>query len=363
MRSQESRQIKLAKPANLNLLKALSIVVACHLTAATVECNWLDLPAQAKKSKSASNKKNPTRANASGNSTKTARKKNSSISFKNSGRQNKHDKHKTSEKRHGKPDKPHESRHEKHRDKHHEKAHHEIHHEVHHKSPPPEPQAIEPTLSEEEKQELAQRQSNYSTQSSAYALMDQGINSRLEGNPDSSINKLSESSSLFTDARRFQRNRTPGTLELFSEYELAQAYEAKNPSDWKSARDSYGRCVRANPKFVPAHIRLISLLAAHQQMPLALSKARDAVAQNPKEPRLRMILALLYEKAGKDSDARREKKLAVELNRINKDDYKNREPMTEPGPAEYDKPGESEFEDESMFQDKDESSSTDKEEN
>ncbi|MCW5821910.1 MAG: hypothetical protein KIT34_03855 [Cyanobacteria bacterium TGS_CYA1] len=362
MRSQKSCQINLSR-----LCKTLSIVVACHLTAATVECNWLDLPAQAKKSKTASNNKNSTRAKASGNSSKTSRKKNSSISFKNSERQSKHDKHKASEKRHGKPDKHHESRHEKHHGKHHEKAHHEshreIHHEVHHKSPPPEPQAIEPTLSEEEKQELAQRQSNYSTQSSAYALMDQGINTRLQGDADSSINKLSESSSLFTDARRFQKNRTPGTLELFSEYELAQAYEAKNPPDWKSARDSYGRCVRANPKFVPAHIRLISLLAGHGQMPLALSKARDAVAQNPKEPRLRMILALLYEKAGKDSDARREKKLAVELNRINKDDYKNREPMTEPGPTEYDKPGESEFEDESMFQDKDESSSTDKEEN
>ncbi|MDX2107254.1 MAG: hypothetical protein SFY67_12705 [Candidatus Melainabacteria bacterium] len=346
MRSQKSCQIRLSR-----LCKTLSIVVACHLTATTIECNWLDLPAQAKKSKTSSSKKTSTKTKTSVISSKNSRKKNSSISFKNSGRQSKHDKYKASEKRHGKPDKHHQSRHEKH------------HHEVHHKSPPPEPQAVEPTLSEEEKQELAQRQSNYSTQSSAYALMDQGINTRLQGDADSSINKLSESSSLFTDARRFQKNRTPGTLELFSEYELAQAYEAKNPPDWKSARDSYGRCVRANPKFVPAHIRLISLLAAHGQMPLALSKARDAVLQNPKEPRLRMILALLYEKAGKDSDARREKKLAIELNRINKDDYKNREPMTEPGPSEYDKPGESEFEDESMFQDKDESSSTDKEEN
>jgi hypothetical protein len=333
-------------------LKALSIVVACHLTAATINCdfcNIFDLPAHAKKSKPAASKKSSSkkqkssaREKTSSKSSKNSRKKNNSISFqKASGhsKRSKHEKHDKHEKRHGKHDK---------------------HHEVHHKAPPPEPQAIEPTLSDQEKQELAQRQSNYSTQSSAYALMDQGVNNRLQGDVDQSINRLSESSSLFTDARRFQRNRTPGTLELFSEFELAQTYEAKNPPDWKSARDSYGRCVRANPKFVPAHIKLISLLAAHGQMPLALSRARDAVSSNPKEPRLRMLLALLYEKAGRDSDARREKKLALELNRINKDDYKNREPMTEPGPAEYDKPGESEFEDESMFESGDKEGSPDK---
>jgi len=348
------------------LLNLTLIIAACHLTAAVIDFdlgNIFELPAHAKKSKTKA-------AGASSKSSKNSRKKSSSTSFKKTERHSKSERNKKSEKHHGKHDKHHESRHDKRHDKHHE-SRHEKHHEAHHKSPPPEPQAIEPTLSEEEKHELAQRQSNYSTQSSAYVLMDQGVNYRLQGDVDQSINKLSESSSLFTDARRFQRNRTPGTLELFSEFELAQTYEAKNPPDWKSARDSYGRCVRANPKFVPAHVRLIALLASHGQMPLALSKARDAVASNPKEPRLRMMLALLYEKAGKESDARREKKLAVELNRINKDDYKNREPMTEPGPAEYDKPGESEFEDESMFEsgDKNESDSgadsknSDKEEN
>lgn len=353
MRSKEPRLIKLGnlKLGNLSsLFKALSIVVACHLTAATINCdvcNIFNLPAYAKKSKSSSSKKTISKKTSKKTSRETAknsRKKNSSISLQKS----------SSHKRHSKHDK-----HEKH-NKHHEK-HHEKLHEAHHKAPSPEPQAIEPTLSDQEKQELALRQSNYSTQSSAYALMDQGVNYRLQGDVEQSINRLSESSSLFTDARRFQRNRTPGTLELFSEFELAQTYEAKNPPDWKSARDSYGRCVRANPKFVPAHIKLISLLAAHGQMPLALSKARDAVSSNPKEPRLRMLLALLYEKAGRDSDARREKKLALELNRINKDDYKNREPMTEPGPGEYDKPGESEFEDESMFEEKEKPEGTSQE--
>ena len=338
MRSQESRQIKLGKFNNL--LKALSIVVACQLTAATINCdvcNIFDLPAHAKKSKTSASKKASSKKAKSSAREKTSKK--SSKSSAGHSKNEKHDKHSKNEKRHGK----HKKQHEK---------HHKKRHETHHKAPSPEPQAIEPTLSDAEKQELAQRQSNYSTQSSAYALMDQGVNYRLQGDFDQSINRLSESSSLFTDARRFQRNRTPGTLELFSEFELAQTYEAKNPPDWKSARDSYGRCIRANPKFAAAHIKLISLLAAHGQMPLALSKARDAVSSNPKEPRLRMLLALLYEKAGRDSDALREKKLALELNRINKDDYKNREPMTEPGPTEYDKPGESEFEDESMFEEK-----------
>lgn len=357
MRSKEPRLIKLGnlKLGNLNsLFKALSIVVACHLTAATINCdvcNIFDLPAHAKKSKSVASKKSSSKKVKSPAHEKSSRQSTKNSKKKNTSKREKHEKHDKHEKRHGK--------HEKHHENHHEK-HHEKHHELHHKAPPPEPQAIEPTLSDAEKQELALRQSNYSTQSSAYALMDQGVNYRLQGDVDQSINRLSESSSLFTDARRFQRNRTPGTLELFSEYELAQTYEAKNPPDWKSARDSYGRCVRANPKFVPAHIKLISLLAAHGQMPLALSKARDAVSSNPKEPRLRMLLALLYEKAGKDSDARREKKLALELNRINKDDYKNREPMTEPGPTEYDKPGESEFEDESMFGEKEEADKDDK---
>ena len=320
------------------------------MTAAFLDSNLCDLPAYAKKSKSQASKK-----------TSSKKKDKSSARQKTSKQSSKRDKHATRDKhdKRAKHEKRHESRHEKHHDKHHEK-HHDAH-KVHHPAQAAEPQAIEPTLSDQEKQELALRQSNYATQTSAYTLMDQGVNSRLEGDIDQSINRLSESSSLFTDARRFQRNRTPGTLELFSEFELAQTYEAKNPPDWKSARDSYGRCVRANPKFVPAHIKLISLLASHGQMPLALSKARDAVSSNPKEPRLRMMLALLYEKAGKDSDARREKKMAVELNRINKDDYKNREPMTEPGPSEYDKPGESEFEDESMFEEKEKPEGTSEE--
>ncbi len=225
-----------------------------------------------------------------------------------------------------------------------------------------EPAGIEPVLSEEEKAEIALRQSNYSLQSSAYSLLDQGVASRLSGDIDQAVNRLSESSSMFTDARRFQRNRVPGTLELFAEFELAQAYEAKNPPDWKSARDSYGRCIRANPSFVPGHLKLICLLATHGQMPLALSKAKDAVSSNPKDAILRFLLSLLYEKAGRDSDARREKKIALDLNRINKDDYKNREPMTEPTAAEYDKPGQSEFEDESMFEDKSASQEKDEDE-
>ena len=168
MRSQEPRLIKLDKQKLSKLnnsLKALSIVVACHLTAATINCdvcNLFDLPAYAKKSKPSSSKKTiskKTSKKTSRESAKNSRKKNSSISFQKSSsrskreKHDKHSKHDKHEKRHGKPEK---------------------HHEVHHKAPPPEPQAIEPTLSDQEKQELAQRQSNYSTQSSAYALMDQG---------------------------------------------------------------------------------------------------------------------------------------------------------------------------------------------
>ena len=135
------------------------------------------------------------------------------------------------------------------------------------------------------------RARNYALLSRAYSLYDQGINDRLKGNFGAAVDKLTESSSLFDQARSHQHSGNPSTLEAMVFYELGQAAEADG--DFTLARDSYARCLKARPGYVEGYLHIANVLSTQGNLPLAMQWLKEGVTACPGDVRLNEMLTRL----------------------------------------------------------------------
>lgn len=140
---------------------------------------------------------------------------------------------------------------------------------------------------------------NTNSLTSIYHLYDKGVNERLEGRYDDAMKTLLEANNSYTST---QKNLT---LEAMINYELGQAAESNN--NYSLAADAYGRTLRIKPNMIDASVRLASLLMKAGHPELALSRAREAVAMYPNDPRAHEILSLILEQTGSNADAKVER--------------------------------------------------------
>ncbi len=150
---------------------------------------------------------------------------------------------------------------------------------------------------------------NANSLANVYRLYDRGVNERLEGRSEQATKTLREASNSYSSAQRGL------TLEAMIEYELGQAAEASN--NLSIAADAYSRSLRIKPNLIEASVRLASMLMKAGQPQAALSRARDAVAMNPNDPRAHQILALILDNNGLSGDAKIERESADRLLRSN----------------------------------------------
>lgn len=154
------------------------------------------------------------------------------------------------------------------------------------------------------------RESSYQSMARAYRLYDEGLNARLSGDHATAVSKLTESTRVFNDARGYQRTGDSSINEALAHFELGQA--AEGISDLLVARDSYVRCLLIRPTFIEASVKLVGVLGRAGQWQLALAKARDAVQNNPNDPRAHKLMSLALAKTGHPEEARHEANKAQE---------------------------------------------------
>jgi tetratricopeptide (TPR) repeat protein len=140
-----------------------------------------------------------------------------------------------------------------------------------------------------------------------YRLYDRGVNERIEGRYEQATKTLLEATNSYSSTKKGL------TLEAMIDYELGQAAEANN--NYSVAADAYTRSLRIKPNLVEAAVRLASMLMKAGQPQAALSRARDAVAINPMDPRAHQILALVLDKNGMSDAAKAENDTAMRLMR------------------------------------------------
>ncbi len=168
-----------------------------------------------------------------------------------------------------------------------------------------------PVVPAEETETVRKRDQSYGVHASAYKLYDEGVNARLVGNYGISTKRLEAALDALDGTTWYQKSGRPSTLQASIHFELGRTAEASG--DMRLARDSYQRCLFIRPSFTPASVRLINLLALSGLLDMALSKARDAVRDNPTDPRAHLMLALILERRGEKSLAGRERSDARRL--------------------------------------------------
>lgn len=168
------------------------------------------------------------------------------------------------------------------------------------KPPPPKPAPPSP----EELAAQQKRESNYSNLGSAYRSYDAALAARTRGDYHRASELFNQALEKIMQSRDYQKGGNAGTMAAMTCFELGKTQEAAG--DLIGARDSYAKCLRIMPEYAPASVNMIEILAKNGHIDLALAKAREAVRDNARDPRIRLLLSLLLQKKGDIEAARRE---------------------------------------------------------
>jgi hypothetical protein len=189
--------------------------------------------------------------------------------------------------------------------------------------------------------------SDYQSQAKIYSLYDQGLNARLLGDPHTAVSRLAEATEMARESK------LSPTLSAEAQYELGRAAEAAGESS--VAVGAFTHCLRMNPRFTDASLRLASLLLRSGKPMMALMTAREAAQRSPNDARAHMVLALVLDHSGFASDARGERERATRLmhgeGRVNEPAQRIESvPGTQPSEAESPEPGEEEGRNQGSFE-------------
>lgn len=173
-----------------------------------------------------------------------------------------------------------------------------------HKAAKPKPAPKPAPPSPEELAAKQKRESNYSNLNSSFKTYDAALAARTRGDYHRAAELFNQALEKIMQSRDYQKGGNAGTMAAMTYFELGKTQEASG--DLIGARDSYAKCLRIMPEYAPASVNMIELLAKNGQIDLALAKAREAVRENGRDPRSRLLLSLLLQKKGDVEAARRE---------------------------------------------------------
>ena len=154
----------------------------------------------------------------------------------------------------------------------------------------------------------------YGVSAAAYKLYDEGVNARLSGNNQLSVARLKEAGEKLSSTKSYQKSGHASTLAAHIQFELGLSAEAAR--DWKLAKESYIRCLAIRPSYTPASLRLVEILVKAGATDMALSAARDAVSNSPRDPRAFLVLSTVLRLKGEKEESRKAEDSAKRLLKV-----------------------------------------------